>query len=109
MRDFRNIYSIPSKFQNYEFQLHTNDIKQRFKINKMIIDENLMLCSGVMTRFFHSIMKVDISNKLMVDVEVIVSWVDENVFKKYIGEAYGIDILTGIWGYEKRLFIEDMK
>ena len=73
MGKFRNIYSIPSNSQNDKFQPLTNDIKQRFKINKIILDANLMLCSGVMPRLFHSIKRVDIPNKLMVDVAVIFS------------------------------------
>ena len=60
----------------------------------MKFNVNLLLYSGVMTNFVNSIMKVGITNKGMIDVTVILSWVNNDVFNKYIGESYVTKIIT---------------
>ena len=46
-------------------------------------------------------MEVDIPMKPMLDVEFIFTWVEENVFNKYIEKDYVINIITGLCRYEK--------
>ena len=63
----------------------------------MRFNENLMLRSGIITRFFNSIMRVDIPKERMVDVTVVLSWIVYNFFKKYIGKASGMEVITSFW------------
>ena len=72
----------------------------------MKFNVNLLLYSGVMTNFVNSIMKVGITNKGMIDVTVILSWVNNDVFNKYIGESYVTKIITRFFMDEQNKWID---
>ena len=38
---------------------------------------------------------------LMLDMEVILSWVDDDVVKKYIDESSVMNVITDLLGYEQ--------
>ena len=50
-----------------------------------------MLCSNVMTRFVNYEMKIGITKKLIADVTMLLSWVDNNVVNKCIGKDSVMD------------------
>ena len=89
---YYSIHLKDNKFKNIP-----NELKQILKQQDMRFNENLMLRSGIITRFFNSIMRVDIPKERMVDVTVVLSWIVYNFFKKYIGKASGMEVITSFW------------
>ena len=59
-----------------------------------------MLCFGVITRFINSIMKVDSPKKQMLDINMILSWVDDDVDKNYIDKASVKEVINILFAYE---------
>ena len=68
--------------------------------NVIPLNENLIFCSGMIPGFVNYIMKVDTPKKLMIDVTVILSWVDDNGVKNYIHEASVFRIISNFRTYE---------
>ena len=66
----------------------------------MSLYEKLILCSGVTTRLSNAIMNFYILKKLILDVTVILFWVNGNVVKTYIDEVSVIEVLSSLWVYE---------
>ena len=66
-----------------------------------------MLCISVHPKFVNYIMKVYIPKKWMLDVAVILSWVDDNIMKKYIYEASVIELIFSIWKDEVNKWISN--
>ena len=87
MRKFKTISTNTYIFGVDEFQNSTNVFKHTLKTQDMSFKEKLILYSGMIIIFVNSVMKVDTPKKLMLDVTVILSWVDDNGVKKCIHEA----------------------
>ena len=66
------------------------------KLQDTTLDENLMSGSGVVPRFVNHIIKVEIPKKQMLVVNVILSWVDDNVVKKYIDKATVMEVIISL-------------
>ena len=74
----------------------------------MSLNENLILCSGVMPRFVNTIIKVEIPRKTSrCYCDIVVG--EENGVQSYIDEAFVIEILFRLWTYEHNEWNNNMK
>ena len=79
------------------------------KLQDISSNENLILFSGVMSRFVDFIMKVDIPKKLMLYFTVILSWVNNRVVNNYIYESSFIGVITSLCTDDQTYWIENIK
>ena len=51
----------------------------------------------MMPMFINYTVKIDILNKPMLDIYVILSWVDDNYDKNYVNDASVMEVISILW------------
>ena len=71
--------NFSSIFEVDEFNNITNELKKGLKLQDISSNENLLLNSIVMISFINYTKRVDIPKKIILDVTVLLLWVDVNI------------------------------
>ena len=71
--------NFSSIFEVDEFKKITNELKKGLKLQDISSNENLLLNSIVMISFINYTKRVDIPKKIILDVTVLLLWVDVNI------------------------------